>query len=600
MCGISGIFGYAADAPPVSSPELLKVRDIMVARGPDGEGAWVSPNARVGLANRRLAIIDLSEAGAQPMRSADGSIVITFNGEIYNHRELRADLESKGVRFRSHCDTEVLLELYRDRGTDMVDVLRGMFAFAIWDERKQALFLARDPFGIKPLYYADDGRTFRFASQVKALLAGDGIDRRTCAAGLVGFYLWGSVPEPFTLYSGIRPITAGMRLWVERGKGVSENRYFSISHEMSCADERTPIARGEMRERLAAALRESIRHHMIADVPVGLFLSSGLDSSTIATLARESGAGALRSLTLGFTEFANTEEDEVPLAEMTARRLGTTHTSSVISSVDMQEEIEHIHRAMDQPSIDGVNTFFVTREAARAGMKVALSGTGGDELFGGYPSFAEIPSAAARLAHIPMSDALGRALRIVTAPWLHHFTSPKYAGLLEYGGSYGGLYLLRRGLFMPWELPKLMDPELAKEGWRELRPIARLDRKVERIDSPYAKVAAMELRMYLRNQLLRDTDQAIPAQSVEIRVPFVDLELFRTVVPWLGLPEPPTKLDMASAPAAPLPQALLARKKTGFAIPVAEWAKVPAERGLRGWARSLIGHARLDGVAGEA
>jgi asparagine synthase (glutamine-hydrolysing) len=540
--------------------------------------------------------MDPSEAGAQPMSSEDGAVVITFNGEIYNHRELRTELEAKGVRFRSRCDTEVLLELYRDRGADMVDVLRGMFAFAIWDARRQGLFLARDEFGIKPLYYADDGRTFRFASQVKALLAGEGIDRRTSGAGLAGFYLWGFVPDPFTLYRGIRPVESGKTVWVQRGGGVSTKRYFSIAHELGRADTPARMPREEMRARLTTALRESVRHHLIADVPVGLFLSSGLDSSTIAALARECGATDMHSLTLGFEEYAGTNEDEVPLARMIAQRLGTTHRTSMISKADMDNEVDHIRSAMDQPSIDGVNTFFVSRAAARSGMKVALSGTGGDELFGGYPSFREIPRAAARLAHFPTTGTLGKALRYVTAPWLHHFTSPKYAGLLEYGGSYGGLYMLRRGLFMPWELPTLMDPELAREGWRELRPISRLDRKVERIDSPYAKVAAMELRMYLRNQLLRDADWAGMAWSVEIRVPFVDIALFHTVVPWLGLPDPPTKLDMAAAPATQLPPALLTRKKTGFSIPVAAWVKAPADRGLRGWARSLIGHARIDGA----
>jgi asparagine synthase (glutamine-hydrolysing) len=598
MCGINGIFGYAADAPPVSNPELLKVCDTMVLRGPDGAGAWLSQDARVGLANRRLAILDLSEAGAQPMCSADGSVVITFNGEIYNYRELRADLEAKGVRFRSTSDTEVLLQLYRDRGSDMVDLLRGMFALAIWDERRQALFLARDPFGIKPLYYADDGRTFRFASQVKALLAGEGIDRRTSAAGLAGFYLWGSVPEPFTLYQGIRQLFAGTTLWVDRDHGVTTTRrYFRISHELRGAEEAPAIPREEKRERLAAALRDSVKHHLIADVPVGLFLSSGLDSTTIATLARDMGTSAMHSLTLGFREFEGSDEDEAPLARATAQRLGTTHTTSVISKADMDEEVEHIRRAMDQPSIDGVNTFFVSREAARAGMKVALAGTGGDELFGGYPSFSEIPRAAKMLGHVPMSRPLGKLFRLVTAPWLEHFTSPKYAGLFEYGGSYGGLYLLRRGLFMPWELPRLMDPQLAKEGWEELAAIARLDRKVARIDSPYAKVAAMELRQYLRNQLLRDTDWAGMAWSLEIRVPFVDRDLLRTVASWLRSAEPPTKLDMAAAGAPRIPRELLARKKSGFGIPVSTWANVPAERGLRGWARSLIGHARLDGAS---
>ena len=596
MCGINGVFAYAADAPPVSREELVRVRDTMAARGPDGAGTWISRDGRMGLANRRLAIIDLSDAGAQPMRSDDGALVVTVNGEIYNHRELRAELEAKGARFRSTSDTEVLLHLYRERGSDMVDFLRGMFAFAIWDERNQTLFLARDQFGIKPLYYADDGRTLRFASQVKALLAGGGIDSRTSAPGLAGFYLWGAVPEPFTLYRGIHPVLAGTTLRVYRGKPPSERRFFSMAHELSRADRAAPVTRDEMREQLAAALRDSVRHHLISDVPVGLFLSSGLDSTTIAALAREAGSADMHSLTLGFREFEGTHNDEVPLAADTARRLATTHRTSMISQADMEEEVEHIRRAMDQPSIDGVNTFFVSREAARAGMKVALAGTGGDELFGGYPSYTEIPRAAKIVSHVPMSRSLGKLFRVVTAPWLHHFTSPKYAGLFEYGGSYGGLYLLRRGLFMPWELPRLMAPELAREGWEELRPIARLDRKVERIDSPYAKVAAMELRHYLRNQLLRDTDWAGMAWSVEIRVPFVDRDLVRAVVPWLGLPEPPTKLDMAAAAAPSIPEELLGRKKSGFAIPVAAWARVSTERGLRGWARSLIGHLRLGGA----
>lgn len=593
MCAISGIFGYRNDSPPVSAPELRKVRDSMLARGPDGSGEWISANRRVGLANRRLAIIDMTDAGAMPMRSDDGRVVITFNGEIYNHRELRAGLEAKGVRFRSRSDTEVLLELYRERGTGMLEMLRGMFAFAIWDESLQALFVARDHFGIKPLYYADDGRTLRFASQVKALLAGDGIDSRTSGAGLAGFYLWGSVPDPFTLYRGIRAVGAGTMMWVERGRGASTRRYFSVSHELGRADHAPPVNRDEMRARLATALASSVRSHLVSDVPVGLFLSSGIDSSTIAAVAQESAIEPLRSITLGFREYAGTENDEVPLAELVARRFGTKHRSCLIEATELAEEGDRLRSAMDQPSIDGVNTYFVSRQAARAGLKVALSGTGGDELFGGYPSFRQIPRAARRLGHIPMSRSLGKLFRLATTPWLGHFTSPKYAGLLEYGGSYGGLYLLRRGLFMPWELPRVMDPDLAREGWRELQPVARLDRKVERIESEHAKVAAMELRMYLRNQLLRDADWAGMASSVEIRVPLVDIDLFRTVVPWLGLSDPPTKLDLAAAGPTLLPREVTERRKTGFSIPVESWTG--ASRGLRGWARSLI--SGIDGSA---
>ena len=214
MCGIAGIFAYHGAAPPVDLDELLRVREAMRLRGPDGAGLWISEDGRVGLAHRRLAIIDLSECGAQPMATADGRFRVTFNGEIYNYRALRKELEAKGYRFHSSSDTEVLLQLYADRGERMVHALRGMYAFAIWDERDRSMFLARDPFGIKPLYYADDGRSLRFASQVKALLKGGAVDTAPEPAGSVGFVIWGTVPEPYTLYRGIRSLPAGAHLRV--------------------------------------------------------------------------------------------------------------------------------------------------------------------------------------------------------------------------------------------------------------------------------------------------------------------------------------------------------------------------------------------------
>src|SRR5258708_29686963 len=262
----------------------------MAPRGPDGAGLWLSGDRRVGLAHRRLAIIDLSESGAQPMSSDDGALTITFNGEIYNYRELRAQLESRGHRFRTNSDTEVLLHLYQEHSSQMVHYPRGMFAFAIGDERRKALFLARDPFGIKPLYYAENGGTFRFASQVKALVAADGIDTRRDAAGLAGFYLWGSVPEPYTMHRGIRALPAGSMLWIEGGRAPFIESYFNIAWQLSQADAVPPtMGREEMRERLRAALIDSVRHHLIADVPVGVFLSSGVDSPTVTSLAQEIG-----------------------------------------------------------------------------------------------------------------------------------------------------------------------------------------------------------------------------------------------------------------------------------------------------------------------
>lgn len=238
MCGINGIFAYHYAANAVDSRELERSRDHMQARGPDGAGTWLSPDERIGLAHRRLAIIDLSPAGAQPMASANGKLVVTFNGEIYNYQQLRLQLEARGHVFNSHSDTEVLLQLYIERGESMVDALRGMFAFAIWDSERKVLFLARDPYGIKPLYYADDGWTFRFASQVKALLAGGAISRDPEPAGTIGFYLWGSVPEPFTTCQAIRALPAGCTMRIDRLGAGEPQRYHSIAKVYRDAEER--------------------------------------------------------------------------------------------------------------------------------------------------------------------------------------------------------------------------------------------------------------------------------------------------------------------------------------------------------------------------
>src|SRR5262249_43345147 len=244
------------------------------ARGPDGFGEWYSQDELVGLGHCRLAILDLSERGAQPMASADGNLVITFNGEIYNYRNLRGGLEARGRRFRTNTDTEVLLHLYDEKGEAMVDDLRGMFAFALWDAGKGALLLARDPYGIKPLYYADDGWTLRFASQVKALLAGGKVSRDPEPAGWVGFCLFGSVPEPFTTYQEIRILPAGATLWVDRIGTHKAKQYFSIANAYCRAEAASSSTNDEdLQHRVRDALVDSVRHHLVADVPVGAFLS---------------------------------------------------------------------------------------------------------------------------------------------------------------------------------------------------------------------------------------------------------------------------------------------------------------------------------------
>ncbi len=639
MCGIAAVFAYGEAAAPVDRDEVLRMREKMRSRGPDGEGEWFSSDGRVGLGHRRLSIIDLSPAGAQPMFNADRSLAIMFNGEIYNYAELRSELSAngssldssegfRGYRFQSHCDTEVLLALYQLRGSDrMLDKVRGMYAFVIWDRNKQGLFLARDPFGIKPLYYSDNGHTCRIASQVKALRAGGKIDLTPAPAGHVGFFLWGHVPDPYTLYRNIRSLPAGHTMWIDRNGVRSprvfcnitsilreaeemENRESDFSSQMS--DVRRPMSDlssplpAPSSELLRSALAETVRYHLVADVPVGVFLSSGLDSTTIAALAAEQG-GSLRTVTLGFNEYKETPEDETPLAEQFARRCGAAHQTIWVSRVDFEAERDHLFESMDRPTIDGVNTFFISLAANRAGLKVALSGLGGDELFASYPSFRELPRSVRFFGAFRHWRSFGAGVRVLSAPILKRLTSPKYAGLFEYAGSYSGAYLLRRGLFMPWELPDLLDPEMVREGWRELQTFVRLDETLDGIRSPRLKVSALEMSWYMRHQLLRDSDWAGMGHSVEIRVPFVDVELLHQIGPLLASEHPPTKQDMARTPSSQLPAPMLQRPKTGFQVPVRNWLLARSKyerlqeghygrnRGLRGWAREVYAHFATQG-----
>ncbi|HXH06604.1 MAG TPA: asparagine synthase (glutamine-hydrolyzing) [Vicinamibacterales bacterium] len=598
MCGIAAVFACADEAPPVSAAELLRMRDRMAARGPDGAGLWVAPDGRVGLAHRRLAILDPSEAGAQPMHDPATGNVIVFNGEIYNYRALRRDLEAAGVRFRSGSDTEVLLALYAACGEAMLPKLRGMFAFALWDARRQGLLLARDPFGIKPLYYADDGRSVRVASQVKALLAGGAVDTTPDPAGHVGFFLWGHVPEPFTLYRGIRALPAGSSLWIGREGRRSARVFFDLAAELRDPRgdaARAPKDRVEAHERLRDALLDSVRHHLVADVPVGVFLSSGRDSTTVAGLAAEAAGGSLQALTLGFREYAGGALDETTLAAEVARLYGLRHEVRWVTREDFASALEPLLQAMDQPSIDGVNTYFVARAAREAGWKVALSGLGGDEFFAGYPSFEEVPRAVRRLRLFRAQPRLGRMMRRGSGPLLRLAgLSPKWAGLFEYGGEWAGAYLLRRALYMPWELDALFDPRFVREGLERLDTLAALGRAIDGIASDRLRLTALEAAWYMRNQLLRDTDWAGMAHGLEVRVPLVDAEVLRVVAGLCKARLAPGKRELASCPRPGLPEAIVNRRKTGFAVPVREWLLADRRlrrgnsreaRGLRGWAQ---------------
>lgn len=590
MCGIAAIFSYSDSASPVDSDELLRIRDSMTARGPDGAGLWISRQSRIGMAHRRLSIIDLSETGSQPMSARGGRLQIVFNGEIYNYRALRQDLEKKGYHFISSSDTEVLLHLYTEKGPEMVNALRGMYAFALWDDDRQGLFLARDPFGIKPIYFHDDGHTFRCASQVKALLAGKGFLMQSEPAGHVGFFLWGNVPEPFTLYKNLFALPAGHTLWVDHSGMHAPKKYFDIAEELATASVK-PIQNWSMRDVLRPTLQDSIQHHLIADVPVGVFLSSGIDSSVITALSSEI-SPFIKAVTLGFNEYEHSEQDEVPLSCKVADHYGCEHFVHRIVRNDFEQERGHILAAMDQPSIDGVNSYFVAQAAAQAGLKVVLSGLGGDELMGSYPSFHDVPEIVS-FARLPAKlPGFGKAFRWLSASMIKRFTSPKFASLFEFGGTYGGAYLLRRGLFMPWELPEILDGDLIREGWEILQPILHLDDYVSVLPTQHARVSALELSNYMRNSLLRDSDWAGMAHSLEIRVPLVDIDVFRALAPYITKPDIKlSKQDMIKVPAKPLPDEIINHPKTGFSIPVQEWLGTngPAQhsRGLRGWALNV-------------
>jgi asparagine synthase (glutamine-hydrolysing) len=583
MCGITAIYAYRAGAPAVDRDEVERITRQMEKRGPDAHGTWFSMDGRVALGARRLAIIDPHPEGDQPFVSGD--LTIAFNGEIYNHRELRAALERSGVRFRTTTDTEVILELYRRDGASMLDLLRGMYAFAIWDARARRLFAARDPYGIKPLYIADDGKTVRLASQVKALLAGGAVSRTRDVAAEAGFFLLGSVPEPLTIHESIRAVEAGTMLQIDEGEAPVSRTYFSIASVFLHAREQRGLAHLTTAEALLHEhVTESIGYHLVSDVPVGAFLSAGIDSSAVVSVATSLSSEPLHTFTLAYDRGENEAAD----AERIARDLGAKTTTRIITKSEFQSDLPFIFAAMDQPSIDGVNTWFVSKAVAEGGVKVALSGVGGDELLGSYPTFETVPRmvrTTSAVKRLPLgSKSLGAATSAMHMLGAH----PKVRGVAEFGGTYGGAYLLKRGLYTPGELPKLLGQEAADEGLRRLAIVRRIDAAIEPDPvTPFGRVATLEASLYLRNQLLRDTDWASMAHSVEVRTPLVDASLLRQLAPLLLEYGPDCKRILG----ARLPKWLRELPKRGFFVPLAEWADLPPDgtsRRMRSWARVVL------------
>lgn len=581
MCGIAGGFAFDRAARPINPAIVSRLNERQWRRGPDDVGLWAADDKRVVLGNRRLAIVDRGDGGAQPMSDATARWHISFNGEIYNYRALRLELESLGRIFRTNSDTEVLINAIAQWGEAGLLKLRGMFAFALWDALEQELWLARDPYGIKPLYVAESQGATWFASQARALSNWAPINIKREPAALTGFYLWGYVPEPFSWWSNIHMLPAGHLQRIRKGQPLRPPKAYARVQAAYISSAAQPLPPGTLR----SLLLDSVGQHLPPDLPVGVFLSAGIDSTVIASLASELGA-LLHTITLAFDEYDGTADDEAPLAEATAKILKSNHVTVRIGREEFEQVVDDFFACMDQPTIDGLNTYLVSRAAAKQGLKVVLSGLGGDELFGGYPSFRQIPTIMMWGRHFPFARSLGpvteRLLRRVALSRM----PPKAAGLLSHSGDIARAYLLRRALYLEDELDGLLDESTLTEGLERLSTIHSVTETVSKLPATgYAQVAALESCWYMRNQLLRDTDWASMSHGVEVRTPFVDSALLGHLAPAIASDRPPTKRNLAACTRL-LPAAILARPKTGFCTPVQAWISPEGKlgRGFRGWA----------------
>lgn len=566
MCGLIALFG----APASDRGRLKQAMQIMHRRGPDGEGLWGDEGALLG--HRRLAILDLDQRAAQPMQSACGHYVIVFNGEIYNFRELRRELEADGAAFSTTSDTEVMLALFARHGENMLPRLRGMFAFVIWDRVAKRAFAARDPYGIKPLYVGQTKEGMVLASQVKAILATGLVSLEPCLKGRAGFLLLGSVPEPHTWYRDIRALPSGSAAWIEGGRVVRQWRWHDIGEAWRDSG-RKDSSDAEVAELVREALLESVRRHLVADVPVGVFLSGGIDSGALAGLMLEQGATNLIGVTIAYDEFSRRLEDEAPAAGQVARHYGIQHHVRRVTREEFHADIPRILEAMDQPTVDGVNTWYASKAVAELGLKVVVSGVGGDELFQGYSHFSFLPKVLALRRRLGWLPGIGGGLRLLGRIQAKRTVKPRWNHLADLTTSVEGAWWLRRSLRAPEELVALMGRELAEEALQDFDPVAAVRGMAGPLPSdPRLAIGQIESMVYLRNQLLRDSDWASMDHSVELRTPLVDATLLATVRSVLPVFHRfPNKALLAKAPVHSLPTDIMKRRKTGFGIPVARW-----------------------------
>jgi asparagine synthase (glutamine-hydrolysing) len=455
-----------------------------------------------------------------------------------------------------------------------------MFAIAIWDLRSRELFLARDPYGIKPLYYARINQGLIFASQVKALQATGLVSTTYETAGVAGFYLWGCVPEPWTLYSGVFALPAGC--WMRVRAGTPDMPVCWNDIRVNWRQEGDRISGRELEDRVRQSVRDSVRAHLVSDVPVSVFLSGGIDSGTIAGLAHELGAN-LEGITIGFEEFSSSHEDEAPVAALIAAHYGLAHHVRMVSRDEFKQDVPLILDAMDQPSIDGVNTWFASKASAERGYKVVLSGVGGDELFYGYSLTKQLPRDALlgrAIEAIPGARSLLQAQCNYISNGNAH---PKIKGIPKFMNSLEGVYFLRRCLFLPQELPALMGEERAREGLERLGGSPPGMSQADAVNGA-GGVCLLDSTLYMRNQLLRDSDWASMQHSLELRTPLVDAALLDALKPYhTGFGGGAGKRMLAKSPANPMPQSIINRPKSGFSLPMTNWLSAVTDR--KDWAR---------------
>jgi asparagine synthase (glutamine-hydrolysing) len=564
MCGICGI----VSPDDMDGNVLEAMNETLVHRGPDSGGVFL--DTITGLAARRLAIIDL-EGGDQPIANEDGTIHVVQNGEIYNYRELRKELESRGHRFTTHSDTEVLVHLYEDRGPHFAEALRGMFAVAIWDAPKRSLVLARDRYGIKPLYYRSSDNTLSFASELKAILRQPGVSREIDPEGLEAYLAFSCIPAPLTIFREIRKLPAGnVLVWREDGgnSSVSVER-FAQPRAAAESDER-PESEQELAEELRARLRDSVRAHLIADVPVGVLLSGGIDSSALTAFAALESSERVRTFSIGFEERAFDERDR---AREVAKQYDTDHHELVVRP-NAVELLPRIAEVFDEPFGDSsaVPTYLVS-QLARRHVKVALSGEGGDELFGGYffyvghrlaPTFGRFASALRPLVErLPASTKKASTLDYKVKQFV------RAAALSPVERHY-----MWKSIFSPDARADILTPE-----WRgAVDPVERLTAAYSESEGSeeLARIMELDLRVFLVEDMLVKTDRASMAESLETRVPFLDpavTELAlalpaRHKVHWFG-----KKRLLRKALAPLLPSQILNGPKQGFSIPVGAWLR---------------------------